>query len=180
VPYTVIVLGATTPPGRFLRLLDAAAKAPVSESTRVTLVNLADYRLGFADGRPPADRDDDAGQLHDLITRADAFVLGTPVYHGSFSGATKNLLDLLPEETLRGKPCGIVTMGTQLEHRLGASRHLRDVLAWFNAVIAPQDVYISATDFGADGAPLPEAVERITALLAWVDRYAAWTATEPA
>jgi FMN reductase len=32
-------------------------------------------------------------ELQDRVVRADVIVLGTPDYHGSFSGATKNFLD---------------------------------------------------------------------------------------
>ena len=39
---------------------------------------------------------------------ADAFILGTPEYHGGISGALKNWLDYLYDE-LSGKLCGVVS-----------------------------------------------------------------------
>ena len=66
--------------------------------------------------------------------QADAVILASPVYRGSFTGALKNLLDHLPIEALTGKPVGIVAMGATNHHYLGVDWHLRDVLAWFGAI----------------------------------------------
>jgi FMN reductase len=48
---------------------------------------------------------------------------------------------------LAGKPIGIVAMGATTHHYLGIDWHLRDVLAWFGAIVAPTSVYLSASDF---------------------------------
>lgn len=39
---------------------------------------------------------------------ADAFVLGSPVYHNSYTGVLKNALDLLGDDQFEGKPIGLV------------------------------------------------------------------------
>jgi FMN reductase len=41
-------------------------------------------------------------------------------------------------------------------HYLGADRHLRDVLAWFGALIAPTSVYLASADF-PEGEPTERA-----------------------
>jgi FMN reductase len=71
----------------------------------------------------------------DAIASADAVVLATPVYRGSMTGVLKNLLDHVPVEALRGTPTGTAAMGGSLHHHLGAERHLRDVLAFFDALL---------------------------------------------
>ena len=63
------------------------------------------------------------------------------------TGALKNLLDLVPVETLTGKPVGIVAMGATQHHYLGVDHHLRDVMAWFGALVAPTSVYLTSADF---------------------------------
>jgi FMN reductase len=68
------------------------------------------------------------------------------------TGALKNALDHLPVNALAGKPVGVVTMGASNHHYLGADRHVRDVLAWFGAVVAPTSVYATSGDF-QDGIP---------------------------
>jgi len=42
-------------------------------------------------------------------TEADAFILSTPEYHGSFSGVIKNTLDLLSFDELSGKIFGAIS-----------------------------------------------------------------------
>ena len=43
-------------------------------------------------------------------------------------------------------------MGASEHHQLGAERHLRDVLAFFGALVVPTAAYLSARDF-SDGVP---------------------------
>jgi NAD(P)H-dependent FMN reductase len=148
------ILGSVTPPGRSLRALEYAlgAACEVDPSVVCRRLNLADYRVAFADGRPPEAYGDDTARVVSLISDASAVLLMSPVYRGSLSGSLKNLLDHLPIEALRGKPCGIVAVGATPHHFLGVDWHLRDILGWFGALIAPVSVYLSSTDF-ADGSP---------------------------
>ena len=142
------VVGAVTPPGRLHAAIrtavdGAAARAGVSAS----LLSLADFRLGFADGRPPDCLDDDTAKIVAALAEADAVLLASPVYRASFTGALKNLLDLTPVEALRAKPVGIVAMGATLHHYLGVDWQLRAVLAWFGALVAPTSVYLESGHF---------------------------------
>src|SRR5262249_16814235 len=110
-------------------------------------LNLGDYRLGFADGRPLASLGDDSARVVGEITAADAVLLASPVYRGTLTGALKNLLDLTPVEALRSKPVGIVAMGATLHHYLGVDWHLRAGLAWFGALALPTTVYVECRHF---------------------------------
>lgn len=144
----VAVVGAVTPPGR----LDAAVRYAVERASaqpgaRATLLNLADHRVSFADGRPPDRFPDDTGRVVAALAEADAVLLASPVYRGSFTGALKNLLDLAPVEALARKPVGIVAMGATAHHYLGVDWHLRAILAWFGALVAPTSVYLESGHF---------------------------------
>jgi FMN reductase len=150
------VVGSVTPPGRLRR---AVAEALDRAAAPSTLLDLAEHPLPFAGTGTP-----DSPVL-DAIAEADAVLLATPVYRGTFTGALKNLLDLLPVETLQGKPVAIVAMGATDHHSLGADWHLRDVLAWFGAVAAPTGVYLTSRDF-EDGAPSARAERGLDDLLA--------------
>jgi NAD(P)H-dependent FMN reductase len=144
----VAVVGSVTPPGRLhqaVRLaVDQVGAAP-GWSGR--LVNLADHRLSFADGRPLDRLGDDSARVVGELAAADAVLLASPVYRGSFTGALKNLLDLTPVDALRGKPVGLVAMGATLHHYLGVDWHLRAVLAWFGALALPTSVYLDSAHF---------------------------------
>ena len=166
-PRLVAVVGAVTPPGRLHAAIQAAvdlasARAGVSAS----LLSLADFRLGFADGRSPDRLDDDTAKVVGVLAEADAVLLASPVYRASFTGALKNLLDLTPLETLRAKPIGIVAMGASPHHYLGVDWQLRGVLAWFGALVAPTSVYLESAHFKDGRLADPGAVSALGELVA--------------
>jgi FMN reductase len=152
-----VVLGSTTPPGRMHRAVEGAIERAPFEAD---LFDLGAHRIGFADGTPAEDLDDDTGAAIAAVDSARALVFATPIYRGSLTGSLKNLFDLLPVPTLQGKVVGIVAMGASDHHYLGAERHLRDVLAFFGALPTPVAVYLNGGDF-TDGQP----GERAEALL---------------
>ena len=116
-----------------------------------SLLNLGDHRISFADGRPLERFTDDTEAVVGRLVAADAVLLASPVYRGTFTGALKNLLDLTPVDALRGKPVGIMAMGATLHHYLGVDWHLRAVLGWFGALVPPTSVYLESSHF-RDGA----------------------------
>jgi FMN reductase len=157
----VAVLGSVTPPGRLSRAIGEAVARAGIRGIEATLVDLAALHLPFADGSPLSG---DAASVVDQLGAADGVLFATPVYRASITGSLKNLLDLTPVEALESKPCGIVAMGATAHHFLGPESHLRDVLAWFGALVAPTSVYLVSADF-VDGVLSPEAAARLDALL---------------
>ncbi len=143
------IVGSVTPPGRLLNatrwLLDSASAS--RKDLEVELISLADKQVAFADGRPPEQYNDDTAAIIESVRAADGVIIASPVYRGSFTGALKNLLDHLPIESLAAKPVGIVALGPTQPHFLGVDWHLRDVLAWFGALVVPTSVYLVSADF---------------------------------
>ena len=160
------VLGAATPPGRLHRAVaEALARAQARDDVDVELVDLGRLRIAPADGRAPETLGDDTEATIATLADADAVVLATPVYRGSMTGTLKNLLDHVPVEALRDTPVAIVAMGASDHHYLGAERHLRDVLAFFGALVLPTAVYLSSRDF-EDGVPGTRAEQTLDAAVA--------------
>jgi FMN reductase len=147
-----VILGSTTPPGRMHRAIDGAIERAAARGTSADLIDLGAIDLGFANGTPPADLEDDTAAAIAAIESARAVIFATPIYRGSLSGSLKNLIDLTPVPALQAKVVGIVAMGASDHHFLGAERHLRDVLTFFGAVVMPVAVYLNGTDF-TDGVP---------------------------
>jgi FMN reductase len=144
----VAVVGAVTAPGRLNAAIQhAVERASAQPGVSARLLNLADYRVSFADGRPPDRFTDDTAHVVATLAEADAALIASPVYRGSFTGALKNLLDLTPVDALRSKPIGIVAMGATPHHYLGVDWHLRAVLAWFGALVMPTSVYLESAHF---------------------------------
>ena len=162
----VVVLGSATKPGRLHRAIGEGLGRLVSSNGAIQteLFDLGALRVAPADGRPPDALGDDTAAIIEAITAADAVVLATPVYRGSMTGVLKNLLDHVPIEALEGKATAIVAMGASHHHFLGAERHLRDVLAFYGALVAPVGLYLSSADF-EDGVPTAKAATQVDALL---------------
>jgi FMN reductase len=150
--YLRVVLGSTTPPGRLHSAIDGAIERSRERGTTAELLDLGTLSVGFADGTPPADLDDDTAATIAAVEAARALIFATPIYRGSMTGSLKNLFDLMPIPALQGKVVGLVAMGASDHHYLGAERHLRDVLAFFGAVAMPVAVYLNGGDF-IDGVP---------------------------
>jgi FMN reductase len=162
----VAVLGSATPPGRLHRALaEALARAQQGGGVETQLIDLARVRIAPADGRPPETLGDDTQATIAALAQGDAVVLATPVYRGSMTGTLKNLLDHVPVDALRDTPVAIVAMGASDHHYLGAERHLRDVLAFFGALVLPTAVYLSSRDF-EDGVPGEHARQALDAAIA--------------
>jgi FMN reductase len=159
----LVIVGSATPPGR-LRRAAAGAVQRAGDDVRAELLDLAEVRIAPADGRPPQALDDDTERVVTAIDRAGAVLLATPVYRGSLTGTLKNLLDHVPVAALQDKPVGMVAMGATQHHFLGAERHLRDILAFFGALVAPVAVYLTSADF-VDGEPQARAREALDALV---------------
>jgi NAD(P)H-dependent FMN reductase len=165
------VVGSVTPAGRLHAAVAAACEvAAALPAVSASLLNLADHKISFADGRPLDRFADDTAAVVRRLDDADAVLLASPVYRGSFTGALKNLLDLTPLDALRGKPVGIVAMGASPHHYLGVDWHLRGVLAWFGALVAPTSVYLESAHFRdgrlADDGARGAVSELVRALLA--------------
>ncbi|MBX6426278.1 MAG: NAD(P)H-dependent oxidoreductase [Variibacter sp.] len=114
------------------------------------LLEVSERRLVFCDGRRPELYEGDTRAVIDLVAAADAYVVGSPIYRGSVTGAFKNLFDLLPNEALRGKPVGLLATGGSDHHFLAIEHQLRPLLSFFRAYTIPGAVYAHNAHFQGD------------------------------
>ena len=89
-PTLVVILGSVTPPGRSSQALDYLLNVARETDPVLTNIglNLADYRIAFADGRPPEAFADDTAKIVTQVQGADAVILLSPVYRASLSGSS--------------------------------------------------------------------------------------------
>ena len=78
-----------------------AAKAKFPE-LEIEMLDLRDYKVAMLDGRALADYKDDTPRVVGMMQNADCFVLGTPTYRGTFTGAFKNVIDHAPYQAFMG------------------------------------------------------------------------------
>ena len=153
-PATLLAIhGTVTRPGRLYQAIQAAIsvlEGPDLEgpdAPSVDTLHLGDYRISFADGRPLDGYDDDTQAVVERVMAADMYLIATPVFRASYTGALKNLLDHVPVEGLQGKVCGLIGMGATDHHYLSVDAQLRPVLAWFGAHVVPGMVYLQSRHF---------------------------------
>ena len=143
------VIGAATRPGRLARavgyLVEQAATLDKVDTTEV--VDLSQSRIEICDGRPDDKYGVDTQDAVSAISTADAVIFASPVYRATYPGVLKNFIDLLPIESLRDKPVGILAMGASDHHFLGVDSQMRLVLSWFGALTLPNAVYLNGADF---------------------------------
>jgi len=114
------------------------------------LISLSSADLVFCDGRNPDNYEGDTRIILDKIIGADAIIAGSPIYRGTFSGAFKNLFDLIPNDALKGKAIGIVATGGSNHHYLAIEHQFKPLFGYFNAFVVPTGVYANNTHF-SDG-----------------------------
>lgn len=111
------------------------------------IVNLADLSLDFADGRDFRDYEGDSKELVQKILDADALVIGTPIFQASIPGALKNVLDLLPIDSIKDKPVAVIVTAGSEKHFLVAQYHLLPILSYMKASVIEKYVFIDSTAY---------------------------------
>ena len=159
-PTLLGIHGTVTNPGRLHQALESAlAAAAAHDSSIITeLLHLGDHQISFADGRPPEAYGDDTEKVFEQVTSADMYIIATPIFRASFTGALKNLLDHIPVEGMMGKACGLIGMGATDHHYLTVDTQLRPVLAWFGAHLVPGQVYLKSQHFQDGKLAEPKAI----------------------
>jgi len=116
-------------------------------SFEVEVLNIAEQCVQYCDGRDPAKYDGDAKIVIDKIVNADALIIGTPMYRGSYTGMLKNAFDIIPNNSLLGKPVGLIATGGSDHHYLAIEHELKPILGFFYAHVLPGGVYVNNTHY---------------------------------
>ncbi|PWA07825.1 NADH-dependent FMN reductase [Pueribacillus theae] len=111
------------------------------------LLDLKQYNIELCDGREPSSYNEDTRKLIDTVSSADGYIVGTPIFHGSFPGVLKNLLDLVPAETFRHKVMGFIAIGGNDQHYLMIENQLKPIAGYFHSYVAPEYVFAHNKDF---------------------------------
>jgi len=119
--------------------VERALAAIESEGIETELIDLRTFDLPMVD--PDGDPPSDARRLAARIDSADALVLGTPMYNGSYASPLKTAIDYADPESFAGLPVGLVGVaGGQFPRR--ALDHLRAVVSHLDGRVLPQEVVV--------------------------------------
>jgi FMN reductase len=161
------VCGSPRSHSKTLLALETAVQHARAVVPRVSaeVLALGDRDVAMCDGRDPALYDGDTGKVIDEVVVADALLVGTPMYRGTYTGLLKNLFDVLPNHALRGKPVGLVATGGTDHHYLAIEHGLKPVVGFFDGYVVPGSVYANNEHY-ADGALVAEDIRDSLARLA--------------
>ncbi|RQG90456.1 NADPH-dependent FMN reductase [Natrarchaeobius chitinivorans] len=119
------------------RVLEAADRA----GAETELIDLRTWELPTFD--PDRDRETagDAEQLAVRLQRADTIVLGSPMYHGSYSSPLKTALDYCGFEEFEETTVGLLAVSGGA-FPVTALEHMRSVCRALNAWVIPHEAAI--------------------------------------
>src|SRR5699024_7897305 len=106
----VVILSGSTVGSKTKLAMELVSRkvAALYPEAEITFIDLAQKQLVFSDGRNYFEYEGDTKFVTESIMRADAIIIGTPIFQASIPGSLKNVFDLLPVDALREKVVSIV------------------------------------------------------------------------
>lgn len=121
--------------------------AKIDPSIETEVLNLKAFDIQFCDGRESEDYNEDTKKVINLLSNADLYIIVSPIFHGTFSGALKNLFDLISPQVMNNKVIGFAAVGGNYKHYLMVENQLKPIAGYFGAHVAPNYVFVHNEDF---------------------------------
>jgi len=157
------------------RAVECALEGAVQTGATALLIDLREYELVFRDGKDETAYPGDVFRLRTEVKQADGVILGTPEYHGSFSGVLKNSLDLMGFDEFEGKMIGLVGVSGGRMGAFDAMNSLRNIGRALHAWVIPEQASVPEAwkVFSEDGQIAdPQLEERLKEVGRQVARFA--------
>jgi NAD(P)H-dependent FMN reductase len=170
-PHVAAICGSLREGSDTRKALRIALDEAEDRGASVDLIDLRKLEL------PLFDADDDgagdAAELRERVSRADSVVLGTPVYHGSYSSVLKTALDYCGFDEFENTTVGLLCVAGG-SFPITSLDHLRSVARSLDAWVVPHQVALSRVPSKFDGEQLREErdAERVRTLGQRVVEYA--------
>lgn len=168
-PKLVGIAGSFSRPSKTFALVqDVASRASNHYGFVSELYDLHDVGPSLGTALWRKDLDAKAEAVLEAIVSADALVIGSPTYKGSYPGLFKHLIDLIDPGELRGKPIIITATGGGDRHALMVEHQLRPLFGFFMAHSLPTAVYASDrdfTDYRVTSTPLSSRIDEVVSEL---------------
>lgn len=165
------ISGSPSRPSRTRGLVEGIVSAS-SRHPRVeaSVFDLNDVLPDLGQTLDPRQAAPNVATLLEAIGEADALVVGSPVYKGTYSGLFKHLFDLVDPKALRGKPVVLSATGGSDRHALVLDHGLRPLFAFFAADIIPTAIYGTEgefSDYRPHGEVIQARIDRAADELSW-------------
>ena len=169
----VTILGSASAYSNTKKALNVVEAKFADLGAKVTQLNPLDLKLN----NPATTETEDTKRITSMVREADAVVLATPEYHGSYSSVIKLIIDNLGyPSALAGKPIGIVGVAASPFGALKALEHLNSITTHLGCHTLPKMVNVASCYkvFDKEGNLIDENLrERLEALASDLKEYSA-------
>ncbi|MFJ6413177.1 hypothetical protein CHI12_08785 [Terribacillus saccharophilus] len=143
---TIVFLnGSLNPASTTRKLLEEVQTLLQKARYETDIINIGELDLPLFHPVRPAGAA--ADWLRERISSAEGLVVGSPEYHGSYSGALKNAIDYLDKDLLKGKPVGLLTSTGGLKGGINTLNGMRTVFRSLSAHAIPQQLAVSRKEY---------------------------------
>jgi len=147
------ICGAMTKGSSTSKALAIALRGAAEYDADVSLLELHDFDLVFAGSVRPDDYPPDVLRMRQAIRESQGIILATPEYHGSLTGALKNMLDLMSIDDFETKIIGLVGIAGGHVGAINSLNTMKTICRNLHCWVLPQEVSIanSGQAFNDDG-----------------------------
>jgi len=138
----VAICGSLNPNSKTRMALNITLAGAREVGAETQLIDLRNYELIFCDGSDESNYPADVFKLREAVQQAQGIILGTPEYHGGYSGVLKNALDLMGFNEFQGKVLGLVGVSGGATGAINSLNGLRTVGRALRAWVIPNQVSI--------------------------------------
>jgi FMN reductase len=155
------ICGSMSADGATKKALALALKGAAEYNVETELLELRDFNLVFYGSVPPDEYPPDVSRLRQAIKDSQGIILATPEYHGSLTGALKNMLDLMSIEEFETKIVGLVGVAGGDIGAINSLNTMKTICRNLHCWVLPQEVSIanSSQTFNDDGTVNDPAIE---------------------
>ena len=143
----VAFCGTSWRPAKARLLVEAVADDLARRhAIRTDILDLVDAGSGIA-AFSRAELSLEALTVVEAIEAADALIIGSPVFQGSYPGLFKHVFDLIAPGALKNRTVLLTACGGGLRHSLVVEHQLRPLFGFFEAATVSTAIYAGAVDF---------------------------------
>lgn len=141
----ILINGSLNPSSNTKSIIELMSKVLMTEKYTTKVINIGDLDLPLFN--PSADSNETISEIWNELFYAKAFIIGSPEYHGGYTGALKNFIDYLNSDIFRNKPIGLLVSTGGIKSGINTLNSLRIVFRNLHAQVIPQQVAISEKEF---------------------------------
>lgn len=113
----------------------------------------------------------DAERWRDIVGGCDGLIVGSPEYHGTFSGALKNMIDYLDFPHIEGKPVGLIAAAGGPKAGVSTLNALRLMFRALHVPVVVEQAAVWKGDLDSQTSrPNPDALKQVQGVIGGVSR----------